>query len=418
MSLQTHHADVAVIGAGSAGVAAAVAASQTGANVVLIEKNDYPGGKATAAMVGTVCGLYLSQPTDETRWSAGGLMKEFALRIAKESNSKSIRFYDRLHFLPYNIAAFKKVCSDLIAQNQIETYWGAEIVQVDTVTAQVQSAIVKYAGTTFQLNADQWIDCTGEAHFTRLASPDWVSGGENQAAARVFRLDGIAEMPADAIHFALSRTLRRGVHDQLISEDLAKLSAVPGSFQNGSAYFKLPLPEVVSNDARQRDEMLISSEKDVRTLIDFLKNNAPSFAGCTLGELAAEVGFRTGYRAIGKDELTEDEVIRCAKNPEGIANGAWPIEYWKPGEQAEIEFFEDGDYYQIPAGCLESEFVKNLYFAGRNISATPRAMASARVMGTCLQTGFAAGTLAAHASKGISRDESIAHIRTASELEL
>lgn len=418
MSLQVHHADVAVIGAGSAGVAAALSAAQAGANVVLVEKNDYPGGKATAAMVGTVCGLYLSQPTDEAKWSAGGLMKEFALRLATESTSKPMRFYDRLHFLPYNIAAFKKVCSDLIAQNPIDTYWGAEIVQVDVVTAQVRSAIVKHAGTTFQLNADQWIDCTGEAHFTRLASPDWVSGGDNQAAARVFRLDGIAEMPADAIHFALSRALRRGVHDQLISEHLAKLSVVPGSFKNGSAYFKLPLPQVVSNDAQERDELLSSSEKDVRALVDFLKVNAPSFSGCTLGELAPEVGFRTGYRAVGREHLTEDQVIRCLKSPEGIANGAWPIEYWKPGEQAEMEFFEDGDYYQIPAGCLESEFAKNLYFAGRNISATPRAMASARVMGTCLQTGFAAGALAAHASKGISRDESIAHIRTASELEL
>ena len=33
--------------------------------------------------------------------------------------------------------------------------------------------------------------------------------------------------------------------------------------------------------------------------------------------------------------------------------------------------------------------------AGRNISATDAAIASARVMGTCLQTGYAAGYMAA-----------------------
>jgi hypothetical protein len=35
-----------------------------------------------------------------------------------------------------------------------------------------------------------------------------------------------------------------------------------------------------------------------------------------------------------------------------------------------------------------------LYFAGKNISATTKAIASARVMGTCLQTGYAAGKIA------------------------
>ena len=38
--------------------------------------------------------------------------------------------------------------------------------------------------------------------------------------------------------------------------------------------------------------------------------------------------------------------------------------------------------------------IDNLFFAGKNISATNKAIASARVMGTCLQTGYAAGKIA------------------------
>ena len=52
------HTDVLIIGGGAAGVAAAVAASRSGLNVSLLERNAYLGGKATAAEVGTVCGLY------------------------------------------------------------------------------------------------------------------------------------------------------------------------------------------------------------------------------------------------------------------------------------------------------------------------------------------------------------------------
>jgi hypothetical protein len=60
-----------------------------------------------------------------------------------------------------------------------------------------------------------------------------------------------------------------------------------------------------------------------------------------------------------------------------------------------MRFLKPGDHYQVPARCLQSNQIKNLYMAGRNISATNEAIASARVMGTCLQTGYAAGIMAA-----------------------
>jgi len=51
------------------------------------------------------------------------------------------------------------------------------------------------------------------------------------------------------------------------------------------------------------------------------------------------------------------------------------------------------DYYEIPQECLISNQIDNLFFAGRNISADDSAIASARVIGTCLQTGWSVGEL-------------------------
>ncbi|MBK7555218.1 MAG: FAD-dependent oxidoreductase [Flavobacteriales bacterium] len=65
----------------------------------------------------------------------------------------------------------------------------------------------------------------------------------------------------------------------------------------------------------------------------------------------------------------------------------------------------------IPAGALESAAIEGLYFAGRGISASEMAIASARVIGTCLSTGYAAGMLAAYHALGKSRDEAIARLR-------
>ena len=52
--------DVVVLGGGSAGVAAAVAAARKGLQVVIIERNAFLGGKATAAEVGTFADYIIS----------------------------------------------------------------------------------------------------------------------------------------------------------------------------------------------------------------------------------------------------------------------------------------------------------------------------------------------------------------------
>ena len=54
-----------------------------------------------------------------------------------------------------------------------------------------------------------------------------------------------------------------------------------------------------------------------------------------------------------------------------------------------------GQFYEIPARSLRAARVKNLFMAGKTISADVDAIASARVMGCCLATGAAAGHLAA-----------------------
>jgi hypothetical protein len=57
-----------------------------------------------------------------------------------------------------------------------------------------------------------------------------------------------------------------------------------------------------------------------------------------------------------------------------------------------------GDWYDIPYRCLVPQGAANLLVAGRTISATHEAMAGARVMGTCMAIGQAAGTAAALAA--------------------
>ena len=104
------------MGGGAAGVAAAVAASGEGLKVVLIERNTFLGGKATAAQAGTVCGLYKFSKNVQAEYIVKGFTKNFAEELRKRSHTAPLSNYSGLHYLPYDIEAFKTICSELFSR--------------------------------------------------------------------------------------------------------------------------------------------------------------------------------------------------------------------------------------------------------------------------------------------------------------
>jgi hypothetical protein len=75
----------------------------------------------------------------------------------------------------------------------------------------------------------------------------------------------------------------------------------------------------------------------------------------------------------------------------------WAAEHERLRRHADL-FVAKGDWYDIPYRALVPVRMANLLVAGRPISATHEAMAGARVMGTCMAIGEAAGVAAAMAA--------------------
>lgn len=73
----------------------------------------------------------------------------------------------------------------------------------------------------------------------------------------------------------------------------------------------------------------------------------------------------------------------------------WAAEHDRTMRTREELYPPDDDWYDIPYRCLTAKGIDNLLVSGRCISATHQAMAGARVMGTCMAIGQAAGTGAA-----------------------
>jgi glycine/D-amino acid oxidase-like deaminating enzyme len=79
--------DAIVVGAGSAGVAAAICAARAGLSTLLVERNSSPGGGVEGACVHSLCGLYLSSPDAIARPANGGFALEFAERLLKSGSA-------------------------------------------------------------------------------------------------------------------------------------------------------------------------------------------------------------------------------------------------------------------------------------------------------------------------------------------
>jgi len=125
------HTDIVVLGGGPAGIAAAVAASSEGLQVTLIERNAFLGGKATAAEVGTVCGLYKFSKSHPSEYIVKGFARQFAEQLRNVSETVPLHNRVGLHYLPYKIREFKNICSGILEQHNVAIYFNAIPFKVD-----------------------------------------------------------------------------------------------------------------------------------------------------------------------------------------------------------------------------------------------------------------------------------------------
>lgn len=386
--------DVAVVGAGAAGISAATAAAESGAKVVLIERHGFTGGLATAAMVGTLCGLFYRSES-APRYAVQGFAREFARGVQRQSQTEPMTFAQGLHFLPYQPSAFHQQAVQHLQQAGVCVWLHSHVSAVGIAAGKIVELSVQAGGNKARLTVDAVVDCSGDAHVSMLAGIDRIAQAQYQAAALVFQVTGLPQVEPRVLALDMIRWIKRGVLRGDLEPQCERLSIVPGRLKKGAALLKLGLAEPFDGSIECRTRYELEARSRSIAIVDYLCANEPPLKALAISAMASEVGVRTLSRSQGIQVLNEADIINCAKPDDGVAIGAWPIELWGMGSKPEMEYFALDDCYWIAAGTLVSGQLDNLFFAGRALSATERAIASARVIGTCLSTGYAAGMLAA-----------------------
>jgi hypothetical protein len=274
--------------------------------------------------------------------------------------------------------------------------------RVDTVSALVWNRAMTFAPRYL-------VDGTGEATVVHLAGGSCEHDG-NQAAALVFAIPGVdSKLNERGARLAVLRDIARAASDgRLPPEACGCVSFLPQPLRHGAVGFKLPIPRRPTDP----ENALTQLECDGRELADrlarFLIRESPYFSGAGLPDSAAQIGVRIGRRVTGTAVLTREDVLTCRHHDGGVARGCWPIEIWAEGAaRPRLDLPPEGGYYDIPDGCLTPEGLDNVCVAGRCLSATPEALASARVLATAFSTGRAAGILAACQARGGTRKEAM-----------
>lgn len=403
--------DVAIIGAGAAGIAAAVAAAESGLKkVILIERYGFTGGLATSALVGTICGLYFRN-MDNTHYAVQGFARDFANGVMSTSNTQPKMFAEGLHFLPYQPAVFHQQAVQQLKKADVELFLHMYVSQVKVSDKKISELLINTCTRQFCIMPTAVVDCSGNAEISMLAGLDMIKQPSYQSGAYVFQVSGLPSMEPQILALNLIRWIKRGIQLGELDPYCDWLSIIPGTVNNGMAYLKLGLPRLFDTDLMCLTEYELDARSRCIEIIDYLRSAEPLCKSLSIINMATQVGIRSGPRSQGIKILDSEHVLACAKPDDGIAIGAWPIEYWGKQRKPEMNYFKMDDYYLIPAGTLVSRDLDNLFFAGKALSATELAIASARVIGTCLSTGYAAGMLAAEFSQNGSWQTAIARIR-------
>ena len=405
--------DVVVLGGGPAGIAAAVAAAQDGMRVALIERNGFLGGKATAAEVGTVCGLYKFSKSDTSEYIVNGFTRQFAEQLKSLSDSSPLHNRTGLHYLPYDVEAFKRVSKDFLEQNGVTVYYNTIPFKVNMDDGVIRSIQISGDDRDIRLELGSLIDCSGESIISQLTDSPLIKSANYQAAAQVFTLKQVDEECETRLGMILIKELRSAIDRQELPDYFDRVYIVQGSLTRNQVTLKLGLPLPVTHTHENLESLKKLAHSFVHELYDYLVKHLSVFKHAVIEHIAPEVGIRVGFRTTGKYILTENDVLSCRKFDDAIANASWPIEEWEQNKRVRMRYFAYDDFYQIPVSCLQSGSIPNLFIAGRNISATNGAIASARVMGICLQTGYAAGRMAAARVNGIPDNEMIRNIQCA-----
>jgi hypothetical protein len=376
--------DVLVVGAGSAGIAAALAAARRGADTWLLERSGFLGGLATVGLIN----LLLTMDDGGGTAVVAGLCQEFVDRVhgrgearyppPAEWDSEDPKLVDRWRrwgliwgappeAVRYSVAFDPEVFIDVAHETLAEAgvrlrlhTWFASVGMIDGV---VEAVIVESKRGREAICPRVVVDATGDGDVL-------VEAGADHERVTIppylwFRIGGVAEDGGTDSAGGVSG----GMGTWFLTTGRGRVLVPWG-----------PSPDRV--DPCDPDDM---TKAEVRCRIaahaefERLRREVPGFADAWLDDYARMLGITESRRLVGTYVLRKDD--GDVRFPDSIGqSGHWTRRHV---------------VFDVPYRCLISPAAANLLVAGRCISTTCYVHQATKEIPAAMATGEAAGAAAA-----------------------
>jgi hypothetical protein len=425
-------ADVIVAGGGPGGLPAAIAAARHGARVLLIERYGFLGGLATAGLIAPILGHTASKSHTPI---VEGLLREMTERMHALGGAPTWDEACQEWGIRFEAEAFKRVADMMVQEAGVDLLLHTLVTDAIVDGGQIQALVIESKSGRQAVTGQVIVDATGDADVAYRAGAPTAQGrafdGRVESMGSFVHIGGIEDVTEAQI-----ATAKALVQDYMAEGQLRFYNAgFAGVNTMHRDHFSPNMTRWPADptDVRDLTEAEIGVREQVWKLIKLLQTEAPGFEHCYIRATSPQVGPRESRQVLGDYVLSGDDIQQGRKFDDAVARGSWwidihcPLGHTYPVHLCTVEcprqkqcpfwvaqmeedarigepirhkadlFPPDDDWYDIPYRCLTAQRLNNLLVSGRCISATHQGMAGARVMGTCVAIGEAAGLAAAWA---------------------
>lgn len=374
-------ADLCVVGAGIAGLSAAVEARKLGRSVVLVDALPVLGGQCVNSLIGLFCGIYGNGP--DYRQLTHGIFDPMFEALAKTDDIA----FNRGHTLTvsYDEVVLSRWIENLVHSLGIQVVLGASVLSVESGDGRLRTATFSSRHGLIRVAANGFVDASGDASLTWEAGlpcriPERTVWGSQQ-----IRLENLREAfkpdPAELAARVHEKAAEYGLvrHDGLAFFFPGRNTAVMNM-----THVEAPLQAV--HAARAQLEGRAQADR----VVEFLRTEFPDAFGEAKVRTYGFPGRRQTRWIAAVHQLTVAEVRSGERFDDAVARTAWPIELHDRAEGYVWEVYEPDHVHYVPLRSLIPIGAHNLVAAGRCVDGDAAALSSVRVMGPCAAMGFAA----------------------------
>lgn len=378
-------ADICVVGAGSAGISAALEAAKLGRRVALVDGLHALGGQAVNSVIGTFCGFFSNGYSGyQTVYGvADGILRDLgaegALHYRHGGPSNTI-------VVQYDEIALARWIERQVAAAGITVLLGAVMCEVTRDGRRIRAIDLATRYGDVRVSAVGFVDATGDAalaYNAGLACREAADGPVYGSQIAIIEGFDEAHEPTRA---EITARLKAKAKDYGLTRESGIAFMFPG---RNTAMVNMTHVETPLDPVAMSQKSLEGREQADRA-IAFLQGEFPKAFGKARARSYGGLGIRQTRWIAGRQQLTVEDLRAGRKFPDAVARTGWPIELHDTPQGHVWEPFGDDHLHYVPFGSLVSGECDNMVAAGRCIDGDVAALSSVRVMGPCIAMGAAA----------------------------